>query len=687
MDRPPDYKPEKPAHQSGEVPVRPRRMLPRIPVLIGIVGLGALVTTGTWFKRQQADSQLQLEAKAVVAELAGLRGQAGEYQARIANLRWNAGKLDASAELTREEPLKTWSRERATKFATLVDKIDQKESEERFERGAAEIEALCAAGRTDEARQRLGALQPPRFPAPDEFKILESAWYRKPLAAFSRQNPIYYRALQSNEPEAAKEEVAALRAELEREDINHATPQSLVMVELLSAVTPASDALVSDWTAMASATDYFDQPDGATLKQWREAKRALQLEDWQTVVARMQAIARTTVRTRQPFRAALGRAMIKNRPEQTEAAYPFFEEAARAGDAAARAWVVEQDLAKSRYGSALSWLEAMVAEGDSAAVPQLLKVYAMSPEAVPRDPSQQAALLERIVVAPDAPPLAWLLLARQYETGEGVTRAPEKALACYLEAANRQSAEALGQAARCYLRGVGTTVDLDRARDWAVRAYSAGERKESVPALFELMQQVPDRAGNAVQEMFEHEQIASPAGFRDERAEGPGVAQLRMQLAKHLDRKGAFGAAARFYAQTGAHDAAAAHRHAELTLAHPCDVCGGRGKVQTSVVCASCAGKGSTTCGSCDGRGFNLVPGAPPCGTCGGSGGMMQEGRRATCSTCAGTGKGKGSVIKQTCALCVRGQAGCRACTDGGMKVIKDCPECRGVGSRALADH
>ena len=595
--------------------------------------------------------------------------------------------MGASAELTRAEPLKTWARERATKFATLVEKIDQTENEQRFVRGAAEIEGLCAAGRIDEARQHLRALQPPTFPAPDAFKTLQSTWYRKPLAAFSRQNPIYYRALQANEPEAAKEEVAALRAELEREDINHATPQSLMMVELLSAVTPSSDALMADWTAMASATDYFDQPDGATLKQWREAKRALKLEDWQTVVARMQAIARTTVRTRQPFRAALGRAMIKHRPEQTAEAYPFFEEAAKSGDAAARTWIVQQDFAKSRYGVALGWLEAMVAEGDAAAIPQLLKVYSMSPEVVPRDASRQAASLERIVIAPDAPPLAWLLLARQYETGEGVTQAPEKALACYLEAANRQSADAMGQAARCYLRGVGAGVDLDRARDWAVRAYAAGERKESVPALFELMQQVPDRAGNAVQEMFEHEQIASPGGFRDQRAEGPGVTQLRMQLARHLDRKGAYGAAARFYAQTGAHDADAASRHAELTLSHSCEVCVGRGKVQTSVVCATCAGKGSTTCGSCDGRGFNLVPGAPPCGTCGGSGGMMQEGRRATCSTCAGTGKGKGSVIKQTCARCVRGQARCRECTEGRIKLIKDCPECRGVGSRALADH
>jgi DnaJ-class molecular chaperone len=132
---------------------------------------------------------------------------------------------------------------------------------------------------------------------------------------------------------------------------------------------------------------------------------------------------------------------------------------------------------------------------------------------------------------------------------------------------------------------------------------------------------------------------------------------------------------------------AAAQRHVELTTAHPCEVCGGAGKIQSSTPCPSCGGKGTVMCGVCDGRGYSLVPGTPPCTTCGGSGNMVQDGHRISCSACGGTGKGKGSVIKQSCTQCVSGRAPCRECVGGRITLLKECPECHGVGSRALADR
>ena len=685
MDRPPDRSPEKPVSEGSAASVPARRTIPRLPVLIGIIGLGAVVTTGSWFKRQSTVQQ-RAQVQAVQTEVASLRQKSGEYRARFANLRWNAKKIRAGADATEAEPLKTWARERVSRFATLVATIDRTAADERFIRGAGEVEALCARGEIEEARRRLGQLEPASFPTPAQFKELQGEMYLKPLAEFSRQNPTYFRALNACEPEAARAEIASLRAQLESQDMEKLTPQSLVMVELLSAVTPESDPLLTEWAAVVSAADFFEEPDPETLQRWREAKRAIQLGEWQTAAARMQAIARSTVRTRQPFRAAYGRAILKNRPDQTEEAYPFMEEAAKAGDREARAWVAGEDLARGRHAQALGWLEAMVTDGESSAVPQLLTLYAMGREALARDWTRQAGMLERIIVAPDAPPLASLLLARQYENGQGITSSLEKAFVCFAQAAEKKSVEAWAQVARCHLHGRGTPVNIDEARDWAVRAYAAGERRDSVPLLLELMERAPDGTALAVQELLAHEQIAGPAGFQMTRVEGTSVSQLRMQVAKHLDQRGSFGAAARLYAQSGSHDAAAAHRHSELTMANPCEACAGVGKIQTSVPCPTCSGKGTVTCGGCEGRGYRLIPGTPPCPTCGGSGGMMQEGRRATCSGCAGTGKGKGSVLKQSCRLCANGKAVCRDGVSGRLKLTKACTACRGIGSRALAD-
>jgi TPR repeat protein len=660
-------------------------MLPRLPLVLGVLGLGAVATTGSWFKRE-ADARTRAEVVAIRTELATMQSEAGPYRQRFENLEWNAAKIRAAADAITQEPNRSWALERARRFADFAAEVKRVSGDATFQDLSAETERMCANGNVAAARENLKSLNPPRFPSASEFSELKTKSYSQPLAQFSRQNPAYYQALHAAEPEVAGDDVTALRKELAAADLTTVTPQALLNYELLSAVVPASDPVLADWAAVISAADFFENPDGPTLQRWREAKQTLRREDWSAAFARMQSITLSTVRTRQPFRAAFGRTILKNRPDAAAEAYPFLVEAAAAGDADARAWVAQEEIARGRPGEAVRWLETSVGEGDAKAVPELLRLYAMDPAQVPRDRLKEAGWLQRITVTPDAPPLASLLLARLYESGGGVPESAPKAFQLYLRAALEKCTPAYAPLARTYLRGAGTTKDLDQARVWATRAFEAGEYGESVPLLLELMQQAPDRTAAAVQELFSREQIAAPAGYEDARSGGPSVRPLQVQLAQYLDRKGAFGAAARLYAQTAQSDPSSAHRHAELTAINPCAACGGVGKVQTTIPCPTCDGKGTVPCNVCDGRGYSLIPGAPPCTTCGGSGALTQEGQRASCSSCSGTGKGPGSVVKQTCAHCAHGRSACRECTGGRLKITKECPTCRGDGSRALAD-
>lgn len=662
-----------------------RWLLPRLPTLIGVVGLGAVATTGTWFKRQ-ADERQQAEVHAMRAELTAVKATAEEYRLRMQALRWQAERYRAAATQAMEEPLRSWAIERARQFDALVAAVDRSAQEKALEAESADLEKLWAAGDIAAARERVMRLPVVEFPSARRFQELQAKTYAVPLAEFSRRNPGYYRLFQQAEPEAGKADLAALRAELTQRGVDELTPQTMLKFDLLATVAPPEDPLLVEWTALATAPDYLENPDAAALAAWRRAQQALRVQDWGGAVAQMQSILKSKVRTRQPFRAAYARAVLRNTPDDTAAAYPFMVEAAAGGEAAARAWVAEEDAAQGRYGQALRWLEAGLADGDPAAVAPVLKIYAMDAKAVPRDLAQEQGVLERITVAPDAPPLALMLLARLYETGEAGNKAPAQALACYQRAAERSHAPALAEMARCRLRGIGAAVDYDAASAWAVRAFEAGEREKAIAILIEIMQRAPERAANAVQTMIEHEQVAAPAGFSDVRTGGSSMAQLQTLLARYLDQRGRFGDAARFYAQSGNHDPAVVARHAELTTAHPCEACGGAGKIQTFTPCPTCSGKGTVICSVCDGRGYSFVPGTPPCTTCGGSGSMEQEGRSVACGACSGTGKGKGSVIKQTCPTCAHGRVPCRECTGGRIKVMKECPECHGTGARALAD-
>ncbi len=655
------------------------------PVVIAI--FGAVVLLGVALKNRSDNLTRNKQASAVRAEVAAKTTALGDYRGHMQNLRWRAGKIHEWTDAQITEAEKSWGKQRARLFDALVLRCDQSGQEWDLAILSEKIEQLCAESRFVEARALASQVPVISFPSPTEFLKLQRDCYLGPLAATSRQTPATYRVFQQQEPEAAKEDIAALRTKLAAEDLDTVSVQQMLEVELLSAVVPADDPVLADWAALAAAADYFENADGGVLAHWRSAKRAIRLQEWQTAAAHMQSILRTTVRTRQPFRAAYGRTLMKCGPEQKGEAYPYLEEAAAAGDREARAWVTEEDVAQGRYAEALRRLEVAVVDGETGSVPQLLKLYAMDAAVVTRDAAREAGVLQRIVSAPDAPPNADLLLGRLYESGQSVPASAAKAFACYSRAAEKGHVPAWPEVARCCLRGTGIAKDDGQALEWAARAFVAGARERSVPILIELMESEPEKATGAVQAMFECENVAAGKGYQESRVEVPGESRLRTLLAKRLDQMGQFGAAARFYGAAAKSDPAVARRRAELTLSHPCETCGGTGKIQVEMPCPTCGSKGEIPCGLCGGRGYTLSPGPPPCPTCGGAGTVLQEGRRVKCSACDGTGRGHDSVTRKDCTACKHGQVPCPDCTGGKRKIPKECPDCHGAGHWALTDR
>lgn len=660
--------------------------IPRLPLLVGVIGLGAVVTTGTWWSRRASAAE-ESALRTVRAELTDADAAVADYRARIAALRWQSEKLRAAADEERDPALKGWARERARRFDELVAKVSREDAARRYAVARASVEEACERGQLPAAKAALTRLPVVKFPPAAEVAAWREETYARPLAELSRQSPATYRAFQRAEPEAGAADLARLRKELSAAAGLGVSPQAMMAFELLSAVAPADDPVVADWTAVATAADYFEQPDAATVARWRQAQAAMRAKDWAGAAAHMQAIVRTKVRTRLPFRAAYGKTILKNQPDDVGTAYAFLEEAARAGDAEARAAVAREDLRQKRHARALAWQQAAWADGEAAAIGPLLALYAMPRDVVPRDVAREVGELKRIVVRPDAPPLASLLLGRLYEAGEGVPKSVDLARAQYQQAAERGNAEAMLELARCRAKGLGGEADAAEAGAWACRAFACGERGAALPLLLELMRNSPDAVATGVQELLEHETVAAPAGYQETRFEANGKAALKTELARYFDRKGDFAKAARLYEQSGSRDASVLSRHKELTTAHACDTCGGSGKVQSSIPCATCGGKGTVQCHVCDGRGYSFVPGTPPCTTCGGSGKMEQEGRAVACAACGGTGKGKGSVVKEECTACSHGRERCRACEGGRITISKECPDCHGSGARALADE
>jgi hypothetical protein len=650
---------------------------------IGALAIAVLAAAGVWFHKRWAGNERELAA--IRTELA-LKADAAEvYREHFAEIQDTAVQLHAWAESQNTEPVRTWARERVRRYDALVDRVDQEETAQKFAAIKAEVEELCARGEIAAAQAKLSALPELTFPVPTEFSRLKHDVYEVPIAQFSRQNPDFYRALHDFEPAAAKQDEAALRGEITRSG-DAVTPQLMLKVDLLAAVAPSDDPVVSDWSALASAMDYFDGPDADTLAHWRRTQHALQAKDYQTAANEMQAIAISKVRTRQPFRAAFGRVLLKCRPDQPGEAYPYLVEAASAGDKQARLWVAQQDVQQKRYAQARRWLEAGVADGDGDSIPVLLQLYEQHIDEMLRDPLREAGTLERITDRPDAPADAWLMLGRLYERDDPRGSSKGKAFGCYQQAAAKGSAKGQAEVARCALEGAGTPQDLDLARDAACAAFAAGARAEAVPVLIELMRKVPARSAGAIAQLFGHEDVHTAVPYTETTTVvGPGVAQLKSMLAQYFDQIGKFGAAARFYG--GANDGAAMRRHGELTAVHVCATCGGTGKVDDSAPCPTCGGTGRQICSFCGGSGFIYVPGVPPCPTCGGSGTMMQDRKLVACAACGGSGKGKGSVIKQDCSHCEHGYIRCPDCINGSIKITKECPDCHGHGTWTMADR
>jgi len=670
--------------EAAGTPPRPRPRGFRVPAVIGVVVIGAILSTGTWLKRQWEGAS-ETETRETRAALVERAADVEHYEGRIQLLRWRAERMQAWAQGQTGEPVRTWARERARLFEQMAASFDRDAAAREVRGAVRQIEQLLAAGKVEQAAARLAQLPEVKFPSDAEFRAYQEMHYVKPLAALSRQNPSYYRALLEQEPEIAGKDLEDLRQELEAEPAGVLTPGQLLKVELLGAVVPPEDPLLAEWSAVSNAADFFENPDATVLGHWRRAQRAMRLHDGPAVMTELGAIAKTTVRTRQPFRAAYGWALIKNRPEAAEEAYALLQEAALGGDAAARNWVAEQDLQAGRPGQALRWYEAAVMEGATDAIGPVLALYARSADEVPRDPKRQMDVLQRVVTGRDSPPEAWHMLGELYETGRGIARVPAQAFACYHRAAEKGLIAAWPDVARCWQQGIGTPVNLDQALEWACRAFESGEEERALPIIMEIMQRDPDRAANRVATLLGRENVATRGGYGEKRLYAADLKALRLQLARHFDERGQFARAASLYAGGAESDAAAKKRLGELHEIHPCEACSGSGKIRSLTPCSACGGKGTLVCNRCDGRAFSFEPGSPPCTLCAGAGNVVQDGRPVSCAGCGGTGKGKGSVIKKDCTACVRGRMKCPECVEGRIPLMKECPDCRGAGTWTMA--
>lgn len=647
---------------------------------LGVVGLGVLVGASALLSRP-SPAELARRRQIQQQLAAGLRA-ADEYRGRFTALQHQVRAVEQWAAAEHADPMRRWAQERAHRYEALLAAADREAEARALAAGVSNISSLAQRGEWRRATDALGRLTVPEFPTGAGFDALRRTMLEAPLAEFSRDNPDYYRAFRQYEPEASRRDEVALRAEITGTDQRSATPQLMAKVDLLAAVAAADDPIVATWSSATSALDYFEAPDGATLARWADAQQAMHRGDWATAAAKMQAIMKSRVRTRQPFRAALGRALLKSRPDRPTDAYAFMAEAAAAGDRQARAWVADQDVQNHRYAAARHWLEARVADHEPEAVGQLIAVYRLQPAS---DVDGEVATLEHVTGDPDAPASAWLLLGTLYERVDPPD-AKAKAVACYQRAAAKGSADALAEVARCALKGIGTARDPDAARDAAIGAYTAGSQETAAPVLLQLMTEAPETTATAVEVLLGRESIAGEGGYTESRVvDGPGVAALKVQVARYLDAHGRRGAAARLY--RGLQDPKSIERYGELTAGHPCETCGGTGKVTVSAPCPTCGGKGTLTCSFCGGAGFVYVPGTPPCGTCGGTGRVRQDGKVVACATCAGTGRGQGTTVKQDCAHCDHGQVDCPDCAGGVVTRRKECPECHGVGTWTLAER
>ena len=679
-----ESKPSPASDEPAGTPPRPRPRGVRVPAVIGVVVVGAILSTASWLSRQW-EGAAGAEPRIVRSMLAERAAAVEHYEGRMQLLRWRAERMRLWADSQTREPSRTWARERARIFEQMTASLDRDASARAVRDAAHQIDRLISAGKGEQAAALLARLPEVRFPADAEFRAYQDVHYSRPLAELSRQNPSYYRALREQEPEIAAGDLAELRKELEAAPIGTLTPGQLLKVELLSAAAPPDDPLLAEWSAVTNAADFFEDPDEAVLGHWRRAQRAMRLHDGPAVLAELGAIAKTSVRTRQPFRAIYGWALIKNRPEAAAEAYPFLHEAAVAGDAAARVWVAAQDLQAGRVGQALRWYEAGAMEGAADSVSPVLALYARPANEVPRDPKRQMDVLQRVLTGRDPPPEAWRMLGELYETGQGIARVPAQAFACYSKAAEKGLVAAWPDVARCWQHGIGTPANLDHALDWACRAFEAGEEERALPIILQIVQRDSERAASRVATMLSREGVATRGGYHEKRLLAADLKALRLKLARHFDEKGNYARAANLYVGGSQGDAAVEKRLSELHESHPCDTCSGSGKIRTAAPCSACGGKGTLVCHRCDGRAFSFEPGSPPCTSCSGSGSVVQDGRPVSCATCGGTGKGKGSVIKKECTECSRGRMKCTECADGQIPLIKECPECRGAGTWTLA--
>ncbi len=165
----------------------------------------------------------------------------------------------------------------------------------------------------------------------------------------------------------------------------------------------------------------------------------------------------------------------KGIPQDTEAAYALFVEAAQRNSAAAEnaLGICYEDgrVVSKNMEIAVSWYQKAMEHGNKTALANLARCY-KNGTGVPKDIHRAVALYRQ--AADHDIGLGYAGLAKCYAAGEGVERNPKEAFRYLRKAAEKGNTWAQYELGCYYMDGIGTEVNFDESKKWLQKAAANG---------------------------------------------------------------------------------------------------------------------------------------------------------------------------------------------------------------------
>lgn len=141
---------------------------------------------------------------------------------------------------------------------------------------------------------------------------------------------------------------------------------------------------------------------------------------------------------------------------------------AQAGDVSAQLAIAECFMQATEHSYALPWYEIAAENGSSQALHELTYFYEGRYVDIQANPIKAKEVRDKALGMNN--PKAILKLASQYYTGDGVEMNKEKAFQYYLKAAQLGSNEGMAEVGLCYLKGEGVDKNDSLAFEWLSRS-------------------------------------------------------------------------------------------------------------------------------------------------------------------------------------------------------------------------